>query len=52
MSICKNVAFVLCRIATHLGKLRKFLNYKKPQGDSGNFQIIENLRETQGIFKL
>ena len=31
-----------CRVATHSGN----------QGNSGNFKIILNVRETQGIFKL
>ena len=30
----------------------EYSNYKKSQGNSSNFQITKNLRETQGIFKL
>ena len=45
----------IVRVATHSGKsgkLREFLTCSKTQGDSGNFQIIENLRETEGSFKI
>ena len=35
------------RVVTHSGKLREFSSCRKSQGNSGNFQIIENLRKTQ-----
>ena len=44
------------RVATHsgnLGKLREFLNYRKSQGNSGNFDFFLNsrrLREVLGFF--
>ena len=44
----------IVRVATHSGKsgkLREFLTCSKTQGDSGNFQIIENLRESQGSLR-
>ena len=40
------------RVATHSGKLKGFSSYRKYQGNSGNFQIMKNLRGTQGSFKI
>ena len=42
------------RVATHSGKLREFLNYRKSQENSGNFDFFLNsgrLREVLGFFE-
>ena len=42
-SLCKDY-----RVATQSGKLREFSNCRKSMGESGIFQVVENLMKTQG----
>ena len=48
----KHVQYRVAKHSGNSGKLREFSSWRKSQGNSGNFDLLLKLRETQEYFDL